>query len=187
MKISPLAVASIASVLLHLVGMVLVQTTDRAIRLEKNLHFSVYRQSHIQTRVAADLKPVSDESSHSLVAEKVADSSESQTQSDESVMAEPVALDQYLESDQVTAPAAPLGFIDLTVADAYAPSAPGTMTLKLWINGSGKVVHTEIEKSDLPSDYSDAVAAVFSAASFTPAMVQGLPVNSIRRIETRYE
>jgi hypothetical protein len=164
--------------------MYLVQTMDKVIRLERNLQFSVYRQTQTKAGAGSVLKPVSNESSHLETAEK---DMNLQPQSDESATTEPVALDQYLESDQVMLPAAPLGFIDLIVTDAYAPSAPGAMTLKLWINGTGKVVHTEIEKSDFPSAYSDAIAAVFGSAVFAPAQVQGLPVNSILRIETRYE
>jgi hypothetical protein len=188
LKISPLAMATIASVLLHGGGMVLVQNMDKAIRLERNLNFSVYRQTQRQP-------PANAASSREHRAERM-DLSE-RTDGDtakpvldvpsESPTPEPLALDQYLASDQVMVQATPMGFVDLNIPEVSTISAPGAMTLKLWINGTGKVVHTEIEKSDFPSAYSDAVAAVFAATTFVPARVDDLPVNSILRIETSYE
>jgi hypothetical protein len=160
--------------------MYLVQTLDKEIRLKRNLHFSVYRQTQTLSHVASS-RASTPERANQDIAPPVSDLP------GDSAPPEPVALDQYLESEQVMVQATPSDFIDLNVPEVSTVSAPGAMTLKLWISGAGKVVHTEIEKSDFPSAYSDAIAAVFAAANFVPAKLEGLPVNSVLRIETRYE
>jgi hypothetical protein len=197
LKIRPLAVACIASILLHGSVGYLVHMMDRTLRLQNNLHFSVYRQSINLASPFANVTNGRDSSLNRHADATMADRPSSLTEnvnlSDprkldaEATEPAPLALDEYLEPDQVMVSATPIDTIDLNVAEGAMLNAPGTMTLKLWVNGSGKVVHTEIEKSDFPSTYSNAIAAVFGAAVFAPAQVQGLPVNSILHVETRYE
>jgi hypothetical protein len=197
LKIRPLAVACIVSILLHGGVGYLVHMMDRTLRLQSNLHFSVYRLSiaHASPFANATNGRASVLTRHAdmamadrplSVTENV-NLSDPRTPDAEATGPAPLALDEYLEPDQVMVSATPIDIIDLNVAEGAMLNAPGTMTLKLWVDGSGKVVHTEIEKSDFPSAYSDAIAAVFGSAVFAPAQVQGLPVNSILRIETRYE
>jgi hypothetical protein len=197
LKIRPLTVACIASVLLHGIAAQLAGTIDKGMLLKSNLHFSIYRQSRAreapylttstQGARRVDRNAVAAVAQESLPLAESGSLSEPQPQEVTGAPPEPVALNQYLESDQVLVRAVPLDVIDLNVAEASDLSAAGAMTLKLWINGSGKVVHTEIEKSDFPNAYSNAIATVFSSTVFAPAQAQGVPVNSILHIETRYE
>ena len=105
----------------------------------------------------------------------------------EGTVADAVAQDTFLTSDQLTSAPEPQGDIDLNIPEAKLLTNPGTLVLKLWIDETGVVVRTELERSELPPAYSDAVVRVFGSAVFAPGQVNGQPVNSILRIETRYE
>lgn len=98
----------------------------------------------------------------------------------------PIAAPAYYTTDQLSKrpqmlPEAPLDEDNLRVL-----AASGKVVLRLWISDRGEVVASEIERSDLPAEFSASVAAAFRRVRFAPGERAGLPVGSIIRVEINY-
>ena len=98
----------------------------------------------------------------------------------------PFAAPVYYTPDQLSKrpqmlPEAPLDEESLRVL-----AASGKLVLKLWINDRGEVAATEVERSDLPAEFSQSVTAAFLRTRFSPGERGGLPVGSIIRVEINY-
>lgn len=89
----------------------------------------------------------------------------------------------YYRSSQLTKHATPLRSIELDLPQGNPEPDSGVVVLNLWINALGIVVKSEIEHSDFSASYSDAVAAAFSQETYAPGEIEGMPVNSIYRVE----
>lgn len=197
MRTKPLALACALSVAMHVGAAFLVDGFDQKDRPEHRLRFSMVRQSGVHgtprtvlAAPAAGPLPDAVASAQNNVALPASDAGfPSAPDAADPKHSEPdtAALDTFLNPDQLTSVPEPQGDIDLNLPEARLLSSPGTLVLKLWIDETGVVVHTELERSELPAAYSDAVVRVFGNALFAPGQVNGSPVNSILRIETRYE
>lgn len=98
----------------------------------------------------------------------------------------PFAAPLYYTTDQLSKrpqmlPDAPLDEENLRVL-----AASGKLVLKLWINDRGEVATTEVERSDMPAEFSQSVTAAFMRTRFSPGERGGLPVGSIIRVEINY-
>lgn len=89
----------------------------------------------------------------------------------------------YFASSHLTKHVSPLQDIDLELPDAANAAVAGTMVLDLWVDATGVVIRTEIQRSDFAADYSQAVAALFGRSLYSPGEINGVPVNSIFRVE----
>jgi TonB family protein len=185
LKSGPLAFAVVASVMLHASAIWIANVVSNEVRRQDAFSHLLY---HVELRMAPPQEvsnATTERRTENSALESTAPSLDLESENSQST--ETVALGEFLTADQLTVPAEPLGAIILDVPQASQLNAPGTLVLKLWIDQSGKVVRTEIEKSDFSPAYSDAVVQVFSNATYAPAQVGGAPVSSILRIETRYE
>ncbi len=59
--------------------------------------------------------------------------------------------------------------------------------LSLFIDETGKVVRVRVDNPSLPPEMQEAARSAFMGASFTPGVVDGLPVRSRIRIEVVFE
>ena len=99
----------------------------------------------------------------------------------------PVPLGAFVEADQLSQSASPLEAIDLALPEAHLLMDSGLLLLRLWIDVTGTVIHTEVESSSFPDAYTDAVVRTFASRRYSPGQRDGHAVNSVMRLEVRYE
>jgi hypothetical protein len=169
---------------------------NKEIRLQANLRHEIYRATLSMATPSKDLIPLAQQNGESSTFERPADfqgtasnasASASPLATQTETLPEPELLSNFLTPDQLTSQATPVGIVDLAAPPSTEPLNSGTLVLKLWIDRTGRVIRTDIEKTDFSPAYSDTVAHAFSSTAFSPGQVNGLPVNSIVRIETSYE
>lgn len=95
--------------------------------------------------------------------------------------------ESFFTPKQLTKNPQPVGTVDLEVPQVSLLTTPGRLVLKIQINRQGRVETVDIEKSNLPQPFGDAVAEVFRKTRFTPGEIDGRPVGSVMLIEITHE
>ncbi len=94
---------------------------------------------------------------------------------------------RYYTASEVDRGAFPLKAIDLPY-----PSMPngvdyaGTLVMDVFIDKEGRVEAVKLLDATVPAAYRDIALRAFRGARFGPALRQGRPVNSVKRIEVRF-
>lgn len=93
----------------------------------------------------------------------------------------------YFTTDQLTRrpQAVSVAELDTTATRPYI--VRGALILLLKINELGQVMEAEVEQSDLPEIFAETAASVFRNARFTPGERDGRKVNTLMRIEVRWD
>jgi len=89
----------------------------------------------------------------------------------------------FFTADQLTKRPRPKGKVDLDFPEAELLTTSGALVMRLWIDSLGRVVSIEFQNTDLPEEFTTAVAATFGRARFEPGEIYGRPVGSIMKIE----
>lgn len=90
-------------------------------------------------------------------------------------------------AEQLSRPPRPLQDIKLDLPEAGLLTAPGRLRLTLWIDTEGRVVAYHIDASDLPEEYTTAVAEVFASIRYAPGELIGRKVNSILKLQIEHQ
>ncbi|MDD5176742.1 MAG: hypothetical protein PHQ05_10005 [Sterolibacterium sp.] len=99
----------------------------------------------------------------------------------------PMPAPHYYTTDQLTKRPQPAGEAELEPPEIAHVIASGKMILKLWINELGEVIAVDVEKTDLPEEFSRSAVAAFKRLRFTAGERYGQRVGSVMRIEVSYD
>ena len=206
LKTRPLAFAAVVSVVLHCGAFYIASAVDKEIRLQNNLmqqrqhnqpRHQFYRAHFFQAQPQQSpaVTPAAAQQQNARASEQHPGNqaaSMDEPALDESAQPAPEAsetleLGDFLTADQLTSEATPKGMVNLDDIQITEPIKPGTLALKIWIDSAGRAVRTEIERTDFPAAYTEAVARAFSASAYSPGQVEGVRVNSVVRIEFSYD
>jgi hypothetical protein len=78
------------------------------------------------------------------------------------------------------------GEMILDIPEARQLTSSGSMVMRLWIDSLGRVTSIEIDETNLPPEYTSAVAATFSKIRFEPGEINGRPVGGILKFEVTH-
>jgi Gram-negative bacterial TonB protein C-terminal len=93
----------------------------------------------------------------------------------------------YYTADQLTKRPQAVVVPELDPAATRSIIVSGAMILQLRINNLGQVVDVEVEQNELPEIFAVTVTNAFRNSRFTPGERDGQQVNSLMRIEVRYD
>jgi len=93
----------------------------------------------------------------------------------------------YFTTDQLTKRPQAIQVAELDTAETRSIIVSGVMILQLRINDRGEVVDVEVEESGLPAIFARTAADAFKHSRFTPGERDGVRVNTLMRIEVRYD
>lgn len=108
-----------------------------------------------------------------------------QTPSDLALLPLPAAL--YLPARELTRRPQIVDAIDLDTPAFDAYSAPGKLSLRLFVNESGNVDAVAVDATDLPAAFAERARAEFSRARLKPGEKDGQKVKSQMRIEVSFD
>lgn len=98
----------------------------------------------------------------------------------------PLDAPRFYPSEQLTQSPVPLEFKELDSPETDDIIATGQMTIKLWIDEQGKVVHVSVEHALLPPRLVESTVQHFEQMRFTPGERYGQAVGSLITIEVDF-
>ncbi len=99
----------------------------------------------------------------------------------------PLDAPKFYPAEQLTHSPVPLEFKELDTPETSNIIATGQMTIKLWIDEQGAVVHVSVEKTNLPPTIVESTVTSFQQMRFTPGERYGQAVGSLITIEVNYD
>ena len=93
----------------------------------------------------------------------------------------------YYTTDQLSKRPEAVSVAELDTAATQPFIVKGTVVLKLRIDERGQVADVEVETSDLPAIFAETAANAFRNSLFTPGERNGQKVNTLMRIEVRWD
>lgn len=93
---------------------------------------------------------------------------------------------EYRTASKLTQRPRPLDTIALETQEIRFRKETGSLIVAIRINWRGMVDSVDVEHSDLPPLYAQTARSAFAATRFRPGEVEGIPVNSLMRIEITY-
>lgn len=94
---------------------------------------------------------------------------------------------EYFPVNELDVPPQPLKEVTLPEYQEAGTTAKPYMVLVLYLDTDGVVKKTEIEASDIPSDFQDKIVEAFRNTPFSPGEKNGEKANVRLRIEVSYE
>lgn len=99
----------------------------------------------------------------------------------------PIPGPVYLTTDQLTKHPQAVAVAELDTAATRSIIVSGALILQLKINDRGQVVDVAVEQNELPEIFAETAVNAFKHSRFSPGERNGLPVNTLMRIEVRYD
>ena len=99
----------------------------------------------------------------------------------------PISGPVYFTTDQLTKRPQAVTVAELDTAATQSIIVSGAMILQLRIDDRGQVVNVDIEQNELPEIFAVTAINAFKKSFFTPGERNGIRVNSLLRIEVRYD
>lgn len=99
----------------------------------------------------------------------------------------PISGPVYYTTDQLTKRPQALAVAELDTAATRSIIVSGALVLQLRINAQGQVVDVEVEQNELPEIFAETAIKAFRQSRFTPGERNGQRVNTLMRIEVRYD
>jgi len=99
----------------------------------------------------------------------------------------PIFGPAYYTTDQLTKRPQALSVAELDTAATRSIIVSGALILRLRINEQGQVVDAEVEQNELPEIFAETAIKAFRQSRFTPGERNGQLVNTLMRIEVRYD
>jgi len=99
----------------------------------------------------------------------------------------PISGPAYYTTDQLTKRPQALSVAELDTAATRSIIVSGALILRLRINEQGQVVDAEVEQNELPEIFAETAIKAFRQSRFTPGERNGQLVNTLMRIEVRYD
>lgn len=99
----------------------------------------------------------------------------------------PIPGPVYLTMDQLTKRPQAVAVAELDTAATRSVIVSGALILQLRINDRGQVVDVAVEQNELPEIFAETAVNAFKHSRFTPGERNGLRVNTLMRIEVRYD
>lgn len=99
----------------------------------------------------------------------------------------PIPGPVYYTTDQLTKRPQALAVAELDTAATRSIIVSGALILRLRINEQGLVVDAEVEQNELPEIFAETAIKAFRQSRFTPGERNGQRVNTLMRIEVRYD
>lgn len=99
----------------------------------------------------------------------------------------PIPGPVYFTTDQLTKRPQAIAVEELDTEATRSIVASGTMILRLRINDRGEVVDADIEENGLPEIFAATAVNAFKHSRFTPGERDGVRVNTMMRIEVRFD
>jgi outer membrane biosynthesis protein TonB len=99
----------------------------------------------------------------------------------------PIPGPVYYTTDQLTKRPQALAVAELDTAATRSIIVSGALILRLRINEQGQIVDAEVEQNELPEIFAETAIKAFRQSRFTPGERNGQRVNTLMRIEVRYD
>jgi hypothetical protein len=99
----------------------------------------------------------------------------------------PISGPVYYTTDQLTKRPQALAVAEFDTAATRSIIVSGALILRLKINERGQVVDVEVEQNELPEIFAETAIKAFRQSRFTPGERNGQRVNTLMRIEVRYD
>lgn len=99
----------------------------------------------------------------------------------------PISGPVYYTTDQLTKRPQALAVSELDTPATRSIIVSGALVLQLRINTQGQVVGVEVGKNELPEIFAETAVKAFRQSRFTPGERNGQRVNTLMRIEVRYD
>ncbi len=150
-------------------------------------------QPQIEVNPADPVNPPATQESSLQPSTQKTEATQAQTQTSEATSSYvetpilPLDAPKFYPAEQLTHSPVPIEFKDLDTPETSDIIAAGQMTIKLWIDEQGIVVHVSVEKTDLPPKLVESTVTSFQQMRFTPGERYGRAVGSLMMIEVNYD